>query len=158
MSGERVKLGTNTAVSVIAVAAILLMVNYLSMRHYYRADWTSSGMYTLSDKTEKVLSVLDSEVSLYVLWSQGDPRFVDAKELLDNYTGLSSKIKLEVIDPDISPERVQIIIDSHTLQVEVYRDLKFVADIPETTGYDQRGPGVDRFDPAEAGQFSLGSI
>ena len=117
MSGERVKLGTNTAVSIIAAAAILLMVNYLSMRHYYRVDWTSSGMYTLSDKTVKVLSVLDSEVTLYVLWSQGDPRFVDAVELLDNYTGLSSKIKLDVVDPDISPERVQIIIDRYGAKI-----------------------------------------
>ncbi len=117
MSGERMKLGTNTAVSIIAAAAILLMINYLSMRHYHRADWTSSGIYTLSDKTEKVLSVLDSEVTLYVLWSQGDPRFVDAKELLDNYSGLSSKIKLDVIDPDISPERVQIIIDRYGAKI-----------------------------------------
>lgn len=107
---NKIKMGSNVAVSVLAAAAILIMVNYLSMRHWARADWTESGMYTLSQKTEKVVGSLDKDVSMFVLWSQGDPRFSDIKEILDSYDALSSKLTVEMIDPDMSPERVEMII------------------------------------------------
>lgn len=109
----RARLGSNSAISLIAAAAILIMVNYLAMRHYTRADWTGSGIYTLSDKTAKVVRGLRKEVSLHVLWSQTDQRFPDVKEILDSYQALSPRLKVEVIDPDLSPDRTQLLIDRH---------------------------------------------
>jgi len=113
----RIRMGSNVAISVVAAAALLLMANYLAMRHYVRADWTSSGLYTLSEKTAKVLEGLDRDVSMHVLWSQGDPRFTDAKEILDGYAGLSSRLKVEIVDPDMSPERVQMIVDKYGAKI-----------------------------------------
>ena len=109
-SGARMRAGSNVAISVLAAAAVLLMINYLSMRHWVRADWTSAGIYTLSQKTEKVVRSLDREVSMYVLWSQGDPRFSDIQEILDGYDALSPKLVVELIDPDLNPERVEVIV------------------------------------------------
>ena len=117
--GARAIRGSNAAISVIVGAAIVVMLNFLAMRHYVRADWTASGMYTLSDKTEKTVRALQKDVALYVLWSQGDPRYADVKEIVDGYAGLSSRVKLDVIDPDVSPERVQMIIDKYGAKVQV---------------------------------------
>ena len=117
--GARAIRGSNAAISLIFGAAIVLMVNFLAMRHYVRADWTSSGMYTLSDKTEKTVKALQKDVAMYVLWSQGDPRYADVKEVIDNFASLSSRVKVEVIDPDVSPERVQMIIDKYGAKVQV---------------------------------------
>jgi ABC-type uncharacterized transport system involved in gliding motility auxiliary subunit len=114
MSGAtRTQRGTNTAISIIAAAAILVMVNYLAMRHYARADWTASGIYTLSDKTAKVVGGLKSDVEMHVLWSQADQRFPDVKEILDGYQALSPRLDVEVIDPDLNPDRVQLLIDRY---------------------------------------------
>jgi hypothetical protein len=117
--GARAIRGSNAAISVIVGAAIIGMLNFLAMRHYVRADWTSSGMYTLSDKTEKTVRALQKDVAMYVLWSQGDPRYADVKEIVDNYAGLSPHVKVEVIDPDVSPERVQLIVDKYGAKVQV---------------------------------------
>jgi gliding motility-associatede transport system auxiliary component len=113
--GRHLRAGSNALISLIGAGVILLAVNYLAMRHYSRADWTSSGLYTLSDKSIKILGSLDKQVDLYLLWSQGDPsgRYVEVKEILDRYAAASQNLKLEVLDQDLNPERVQMIIDRY---------------------------------------------
>jgi ABC-type uncharacterized transport system involved in gliding motility auxiliary subunit len=113
MSGHRVRAGSNVLISMLGALAILIAVNYLSMRHYIRSDWTSAGIYTLSDKSAKMLYGMDREVKLYLLWSQADMRYPDVKELLDRYVAASSHIKMEVLDQDLNPDRVQIIIEKY---------------------------------------------
>ncbi|MCK9461314.1 MAG: GldG family protein [Proteobacteria bacterium] len=117
--GARAIRGSNAAISVIVAGAILVMLNFLAMRHYARADWTSSGMYTLSDKTAKTVGALGKDVEMHVLWSQGDPRYADVKEVIDGYAALSARVKVEVVDPDVSPERVRMIIDKYGAKVQV---------------------------------------
>ncbi|MFO8072239.1 MAG: GldG family protein [Polyangia bacterium] len=107
--GRQIGMGGNTAVSVIGAAAILVMANYLVSRHYVRGDWTGGGIYTLSDKSEEVVGGLEKNISLYMMWSQADLRFADVKELLDNYAALSPHLSLEVVDPDLAPEKVQML-------------------------------------------------
>jgi len=109
-STGRVRAGTNAAVSLIGAAVILLAVNYLTMRHYSRSDWTSSGLYTLSDKSLKMLDSLEKDVQIHTLWSQADERFLDVKELLDRYAAASKRLSLEVVDPDLDQERMQLLI------------------------------------------------
>jgi len=114
MSGQaRFRRGSNAAISIVAAAAILIMANYLAMRHYARVDWTASGIYTLSDKTEKIVGGLKADVEMHVLWSQADSRFPDVKEILDGYQALSPRLGVEVIDPDLNPDRVQLLIDRY---------------------------------------------
>ncbi len=119
-SGRQARAGFNTGISILAALAILLMANYLSKRHYVRADWTASGLYTLSDKTTKALAALDRDVKLHVLWSQASARldFLDLKEILDRYAAASSRIKLEFIDPDLHPDRMQIILDTYGAKIK----------------------------------------
>ena len=112
------KHGSSVTASIIASLAIVLMVNYLSMRHFRRFDWTGTSQYSLSDKTEKILSSLKREVEVYALWSQQDPKFMHLQELLKGYESESkNKIKLEMIDPDLSPERFQILLGRYGAKV-----------------------------------------
>jgi hypothetical protein len=114
MSGTtRTGMGLNAAVSVIGAAAILVMINYLSMRHYVRGDWTAAGLYTLSDKSEKVVRALPRDVQIFAMWSQADPRFADVKELLDDYAGHSRRVTWEVVDPDLARDRAQLLIQRY---------------------------------------------
>jgi hypothetical protein len=117
--GARAIRGSNAAISIVFGAAILAMVNFLAVRHYVRADWTSSGMYTLSDKTLKAVGALQRDVSMHVLWSGGDPKYADVKEIADGYAALSPHVKVEIVDPDVSPERVKMIVDKYGAKVQV---------------------------------------
>jgi len=115
----KVRIASNVAISIIAGAAVLVMVNYLSLRHYHRADWTQSGLFTLSDKTVKVVANLDREVTLHVLVSQGSSGFEDVVEILAGYRSQSPKLKVEMIDPDLNPERVQMVLDRYGAKVHM---------------------------------------
>ncbi len=55
-----------TAAIVLAVA-LVGMVNWLGYRHYSRGDWTSSKLYTLSEKTLNVLKGVTKDVRVVVL-------------------------------------------------------------------------------------------
>lgn len=117
---DRIRAGSNAAVSVIGALIILVAVNYLAMRHYQRADWTASGLYTLSDKSVKVIGALEKETTLYALWSGGDPsgRFEEVKEILERYAAVSSRLKIEMVDPDLNPDRVKMIIAQYGARVQ----------------------------------------
>lgn len=116
---RRGRAASNAIVSIIGAAVILVALNYLGMRHYVRSDWTSAQIYTLSDKSEKVLGSISEEVQIYLLWSQGDPsgRYADVKEILSRYAAASSKLKVEVLDMDLNRERVQLILDRYGARV-----------------------------------------
>ncbi|MCP4603355.1 MAG: GldG family protein [Proteobacteria bacterium] len=113
IGAQRIRAGSNTVISVIGAAVILIAINYLGMRHYARGDWTSSGIYTLSDKSTKTLQAVEKDIQLYALWSQADPRFLDVKELLDRYMAATPRIKLEVVDPDLNQDRMEFIINRY---------------------------------------------
>jgi ABC-type uncharacterized transport system involved in gliding motility auxiliary subunit len=154
----RARLGGNTAIAVIAAAAILLMVNYLAMRHYLRADWTASGIYTLSDKTEKVVRGLDRPVKMAVLWSQADQRFPDVKEILDHYQSLSGLLEIEVIDPDLSPDRVQLLIDRYgaTIRADEQGMMGIEAGVFVVSGDNVKFVSSEQFEDFDSDMFGGG--
>lgn len=88
---------------------ILGMVNYLAFRHYDRFDLTSSGMYTLSDKSKSVLKDLKEDVTIYVFMSRNEPAFQDTEELLQRYKAASPHVLVQNVDPDRQPGEFQIL-------------------------------------------------
>ncbi|MFH1177607.1 MAG: GldG family protein, partial [Acidobacteriota bacterium] len=87
--------------------ALVLMVNWLSYRHYLRGDWTSSKIYSLSEKTLNVLKGVTSEVLTTVFMTPSTPLFTETKELLTRYQAKCPKLKVEFIDPDRDPLRTR---------------------------------------------------
>jgi ABC-type uncharacterized transport system involved in gliding motility auxiliary subunit len=100
------KLGAMTSISVIAVLAILVGVNYLVSRRDKRWDLTAAGTYTLSEQTIKVLNNLKTPVKFVVFGRPNEdiPRFRDA---LTPYQFASRNVQVEYIDADRQPARVK---------------------------------------------------
>ena len=99
------KLGAMTSISVIAVLAILVGVNYLVNRRDKRWDLTAGGSYTLSDQTTKVLAGLQGPVKVLVFdQPTGFTRFRDA---LSSYEYNNKNVQVEYIDADRQPVRVK---------------------------------------------------
>ncbi|HBA84619.1 MAG TPA: hypothetical protein DCZ95_11035 [Verrucomicrobia bacterium] len=96
----RTVMGLN-AVFVVALAAMLvLMLNYLSFRHYRRFDWSRSRYYSLSEKSANLLSGLTNDVSVILLIQPGQDNYADIDNLLKEYAAASPRILLERVDPD----------------------------------------------------------
>ena len=96
------KLGTNTAVLLLAVVAILAVLNFLGVRHEKRFDWTAEKLYTLSDQTQKVVSGLQKDVRVIHFDRTGnnDP----LHEVVGEYEHLSRHLTFQTVDPQQHPD------------------------------------------------------
>ena len=74
---------------VLLVAALVGIVNYLGMRYYHRFDWTSSQIYSLSEKTGAILAGLDRDIDVTLFLPEGSP-------LHDSVEGAAGALRGEV--------------------------------------------------------------
>lgn len=87
---------------IVAVLGILGFVNFLADRYNKSYDATSNKQYSLSDQTRKVVGNLDREVK--ILYFDESTRFPQARDLLDRYQTLSTKVSVQYIDPVRKPQ------------------------------------------------------
>src|SRR5262245_4780041 len=104
-SKRQARFSAMTAVSVAAVLAILVGINYLAIRRDKQWDLTSSKSFTLSDESVKVLTKLQAPIRVTVYdQPSGFQRFRDA---LARYEQTSKNISVEYVDADRQPARVK---------------------------------------------------
>jgi ABC-type uncharacterized transport system involved in gliding motility auxiliary subunit len=84
------------------VAGALGLANWLANRHNKSVDTTANKRFTLSDQTNKIVRELKQDVK--VTYYDKTENFTRAKDLLDRYDTLSTKLKVEFIDPDKKPQ------------------------------------------------------
>ena len=117
MAVDRKKLlsGGNATIAILAVLGVLVLLNLISDRRFKRWDWTGSQIYSLSDKTSKILAGLKTDVAATVLLQPNDPVYDEIHELLGNYQAVTPHIKVEYLDPSRQPARVEEIIKTFGL-------------------------------------------
>ncbi|MDL1950269.1 hypothetical protein FBQ97_10710, partial [Acidobacteria bacterium ACD] len=98
------------AASVVVGLGILVLVNWLGARHYRRLDWTGSGLYSLSERTEKVLAELKAPVTVTVFMTEGTPMFAETQELLRRYKAKSPLLTVETLDPTRNRARAEALV------------------------------------------------
>lgn len=99
------KLGAMMSISVVAVLAILIGINWAVTRRDKRWDLTAAGSFTLSDQTTKVLSGLRTPVKVLVFDEpNGFQRFRDS---LTMYTNASPNVQVEYVDVARDPARAR---------------------------------------------------
>jgi ABC-type uncharacterized transport system involved in gliding motility auxiliary subunit len=104
LAGRRgARYGANLAILVALVAGIVVAVNYLANRHNKRWDLTAAKQYTLSDQTTKILESLDRDLDIVIL--DRKDRAQPARELLQEYSYVSDRVSVEVIDQEAEPLR-----------------------------------------------------
>lgn len=99
------------------VAIIVVMVNFISFRRYERWDWTTEGLFTVSERTEKVLAGLDKPVEIYLLMSRAQPNYQELEELLERYKVLTDKLTVQVVDPDREPTKFRAVAEKYGVRV-----------------------------------------
>jgi ABC-type uncharacterized transport system involved in gliding motility auxiliary subunit len=99
-----VRVGSGAFIRIFLLLIVLIMLNYLMIRHDFSFDLTSRSLYTLSRQTLDILEELPGSVQITAFF-QPD-RFSEARRRLELYRERSDKIKLDLIDPDRHPEVV----------------------------------------------------
>ncbi len=99
------------ALSVVLGLGILGLVNYIGSRRFARFDWTSSGLYSLSEKTRNVLKGLKAPVQVTVFMTPGTPLFPEVDELLKRYKAAGPMLTVETLDPTRNLARAKQLVD-----------------------------------------------
>jgi ABC-type uncharacterized transport system involved in gliding motility auxiliary subunit len=95
------QLGTNTTILLVAVGAVLVILNFLGFQHHKRYDLTSEKLFTLSDQTRKIVGGLKNDVTIVRFSKTADQQFND---LMTEYRSLSSHLKSQIVDPQEKPD------------------------------------------------------
>ncbi len=92
--------------SLLLLAGILIVLNFLANKFFVRLDFTEGGQYTLSDATKTILKSLDEPVTVTAYFSENLPPDVakvksDFKDILTEYNSMSGgKIAYQFINPN----------------------------------------------------------
>ncbi|RMG45184.1 MAG: hypothetical protein D6718_08225 [Acidobacteria bacterium] len=116
---QRVK-KLSSATSLISVAVLVVIANYLGAKHYVQWDWTAGGLYTLSQRTELVLEQLDRPVRFVSFLVPEEELNPDAVEqihvLLEAYRAANpGMVSVEIIDPRRDPARTRALLNEFDL-------------------------------------------
>ena len=90
LKARQTRYGAYLAVYIIVILGVLGAANYLASQNNKSLDTTANKRYTLSDQTKKVVGGLKNDVN--VLYFDKSNSFQRAKDLLDRYSNLSSKL------------------------------------------------------------------
>jgi hypothetical protein len=101
----------NLLLTAVLGIAVVVLVNYISSRHYFRWDWTSQGLFTLSERSQQALRELDKDVQIYVFLGRDEQDFADVETLLEEYIAVTDRITAEWVDPDRDRARYQVLAD-----------------------------------------------
>ena len=87
---------------VIAIAVAVNMIVGVVPTEYTQYDITGLGLFDLTEETESIIKAVDEKVTLYLIARDG---YEDTtlKEFLNRYSSLNSNIKVETVDPEITP-------------------------------------------------------
>lgn len=107
-SGRRWKVLLNVALSIAAVLALVVMANYLAVRHFKRFHLADSMQTKLSPRTLQVLGLLTNTVHVTVYYDSEDDLYGRVAGLLKEYQLASRWLEVERVDyiRDVSAARV----------------------------------------------------
>jgi gliding motility-associatede transport system auxiliary component len=96
MQTRQTKYAAYVTVYIIVILAVIVVANFLANRYNKSFDATANKRFTLSDQTKKVVGELKQDVTIsYFDRATG---MQNAKDLLDRYQNLSSKVHIQYVD------------------------------------------------------------
>lgn len=115
--------GSNVAIAIVLAAVVTIAVVWLAVAllgDEVQVDLTASGRYSLSERTQRVLETLDTDVSLDFVYPDPDEsvyptpellhvdelEYARLKELLERYAATSGHITFNAVDP-FDPEAAE---------------------------------------------------
>ena len=122
---EQARVRLNLLLTALFGLSIVVLINYVSSRHYKRWDWTDHGLFTLSDRSIDALRELDDDVQIYVFLGRGEQDFADVETLLQEYLAVTDRIQVEWIDPDRDRARYQVLADKFGIETWLAGDVSF---------------------------------
>ena len=148
--GRAARAGTSAAAIALA-AAMLVGVNWLGSRHWWRGDWTKTRLYSLSATTRKLVGGLTKPVRVTIFMDRDSRLYTPVTEILSRYRALSPKVEVEELDPKRNPARAEALVREFGIRQStvVFRsgDRKKYVEEDRLADYDYSGMQTGRAAP-----------
>ncbi|MGI8605433.1 MAG: hypothetical protein ACR2OZ_20865 [Verrucomicrobiales bacterium] len=96
---RRINIATNVVLQFVAAVLLLVVVNYISYRHYYRWDLTLNHEFTLSGQTISYLKALRGKTDILAAFRRGSAEEKQVRALLEEYRRhAKSRLVIENVD------------------------------------------------------------
>ncbi len=109
---RRVVYGLNVTVAAAAAVAIVVLINWIGYRHFWRQDLTATRQYSLSPQTTQLLAGLDQPYRIVTLLDQIGLYTGQARDLVDEYASQSKHISVDHINTGRELGRVDALFAS----------------------------------------------
>lgn len=111
---------------ILLAIGIIVLVNMLANRFFFRLDFTEDQRYTLSETTKDILKGIKEPVTVTAYFSEGlQPQFdqlrKDFKDILSEYSSLSGKqVVYKFVNPNKDPQMEQKAVEAgiQTVMIE----------------------------------------
>jgi len=113
--GRKWNISLNIALMVGAVAALLVMLNYLAARHHARWSWSKNAQAELSPKTQKVLAGVTNQVKVILYMRKEEPLYELCWSLLKLYRLSNDRIQVETVDYETEPGTAELVKSRYQL-------------------------------------------
>ena len=101
IEARQTKYAAYVTMYLVVVIAIVSVANVLANRYNKSYDATSNKRYSLSDQTAKIVKGVSQPIN--ITYYDKTSGFQSAKDLLDRYSTLSSRVRLQYVDVDKNP-------------------------------------------------------
>jgi ABC-type uncharacterized transport system involved in gliding motility auxiliary subunit len=91
----------------VLVIAVLVLLGFVSVRFKAELDWTANKRNTLTDASVQLLDSLSDPVTFYVFAPSGADTRRAVEEDLGKYQRVKKDIRIEYVDPSLSPQKVR---------------------------------------------------
>ena len=98
------KLGFNSILAILLMIGILVIVNFLVIRHGGRWDLSETQRFSLAPQTFQVLGQLKQDIHVRVFAHERSPGFGAYRDLFDAYTHINPHILVTFVDPEKEPQ------------------------------------------------------
>ena len=141
---KHVKESSTVGAGVVLLIALVGMVNYFGWKYHQRFDWTRSELYSLSEKSQGLMSALDTDIEAVVFMSPAAPLYDAVRELLSRYESASHRFSVRHVDPAKNLIEAQELVDRFQLsQVDVVvfdrSDDRRIVESADLADYDYSG-------------------
>ena len=108
LTGRSAVEGTNMAIAIIIFLAICVFLEVLMVRHSQRFDFTQVKKHSLADQSIKIIKNLKEDLTFLYLENPREPGGTEmAKDIMNLYARYSDKVKIEIVDPEREPQKVE---------------------------------------------------
>lgn len=104
LKGRKTRAGTHEVLYSAIALTILLFLNFLSYRHFWKLDLTEEKVHSLAEQSVKVAKEMKTAVAITAFFRDSNPNVEAVRRLLETYREKGGKLSYTFVDPDRDPQ------------------------------------------------------